>query len=155
MDYINHEYQSILTQWESELEDTSLAIFRSLRISYPAARSRRLLILDVFGVEVPEESDLNDNSMDRRIRKTIKYMFEELGIPITSSYNSEGYKIDLDPQSIQRFIDELAIREQGIARRREAAVEILEKVRLFGRDVLPSELPAENSKLKQLEIPLS
>ena len=144
-------YEKLLLEWEARLESNSLAIFRALRIAYPAALTRRNLILAVFGEVIPLDADLNNNKFDRIIRKTIKFMFEELGIPIVSSSAQAGYKLDITVESMEAYILQAAARESKARENKEAAYKILDKIKKQGRNAIPTDLP-EFEKPVQLSL---
>jgi hypothetical protein len=135
-------YELILGEWEKELEDLERKIFQALRSAYPDGLTRRELIFSVYGVLVHKDEDLNNNAMDRKIRKTIAAMFDNL-IPVVSSSGSAGYRLELDPETIRKMIQELKRRIDQYTHKVERGHRLLMKLEEVGAAAIPESLPEE------------
>lgn len=104
-------YEALVSEWEAQLEEIERAIFRSLKNAMPNGRTRRELVFDVFGVTIAEGEDINNSTYDRKIRKTIEQMRENL-IPIFSSSSESGYRLDISETSISMMVAEWQRRKE-------------------------------------------
>lgn len=142
-------YEVLMGEWESQLADLEIRIFQALKRAYPEGRTRRELILDVFHVEIPETEDLNNNPMDRKIRKTIAKMFDDL-IPIVSSSGSAGYRLDLSEDTIRHMIAEWQRRREQYARKIERGERLILRIRQ-GQTRIPEGLPAKPKQMSFIQ----
>lgn len=105
-------YEALVTEWEAELEEIEKKIFAALKSMMPNSLTRRELIYIVFGEQIPEGVDLNNNPMDRKIRKTIERMREKL-IPVLSSSAGAGYKLEISETAVYLMIGEWERRREN------------------------------------------
>jgi hypothetical protein len=136
---MNEQYEAIFQEWESELKDIQFKIFRALKNAYPGGRTRRQLIFDVYGHLLPNTVDLNNNRFDRKIRLTIAKMQDDL-IPIFSSSGKAGYRLDLNPESYDAMIRELARRRAEYDHKINRASKLLLKVKYTQEHALPVQI---------------
>jgi hypothetical protein len=139
-------YELVMGEWEQELEDIEKKIFQALKRAYPEGRTRRALIFDVYNAVVPDDEDLNNNARDRKIRKTIAKMFDDL-IPIVSSSGAAGYRLDLSEETIRSMINEWHRRREQYAHKIERGERLILKIKQVGEAVIPESLPEEPKQL--------
>jgi hypothetical protein len=139
-------YQQLVSEWEAELEDTARLIFQSLRRAMPNGRTRRQLIWDVYGISVPDDEDLNNNRYDRKIRKTIEQMREDL-IPIFSTSKEAGYKLDVSETSISMMVAEWEHRREKYTEKVNRGNALILRIRQAGEKTIPAELPVEPKQM--------
>jgi hypothetical protein len=142
MSALHPVYELVMEEWEQELEDIEQKIFKALKNVYPESLTRRELIYVVYGVVVPIDVDLNNNAMDRKIRKTIAKMFDDL-IPIVSSSGAAGYRLDLSEDTIQKMINEWQRRREQYAHKIQRAEKLKLKIREVGEQAIPERLPEQ------------
>jgi DNA invertase Pin-like site-specific DNA recombinase len=146
MSTLHPVYELVMGEWEQELEDIEKKIFQALKRAYPEGRTRRELIRDVYGSLVPDDVDLNNNANDRKIRKTIAKMFDDL-IPIVSSSGAAGYRLDLSEQTIRSMINEWHRRREQYAHKIERGERLILKIKQVGEAAIPESLPEEPRQL--------
>lgn len=144
-------YERLLDEWESELRLLEGKIFNALRQAGPEGLTRRQLVYRVYGIVVPEHEDLNNNAMDRKIRKTIAKMFDDL-IPILSSSSTAGYRLDVSETSIRKMIAEWTRRREQYNDKVRRAEQLILKIRQYGDEAIPVELPVRAEQPKQLSL---
>lgn len=98
-------YEALVNEWEGQLEELERAIFRCLKNAMPGGMTRRQLVYHIFGVAILEGEDINNNTYDRKIRKTIEVMRDKL-IPIFASSAESGYRLDVSETSISMMVAE-------------------------------------------------
>lgn len=148
MSNLHPVYETLIREWETELADIERLIFQALRRAMPDGRTRRQLIFDVYGDYVPEHEDLNNNTLDRKIRKAIEDMRERL-IPIFSSSGGSGYRLDVSETSISMMVAEWERRRDRYTEKVRRGNELILRIRQAGAGVLPESLP-ERETPKQL-----
>lgn len=146
MSSLHPVYEVVMAEWERELEDTEKKIFRALKRAYPEGRTRRELIKDVYGLMVPDAEDLNNNAMDRKIRKTISHMFDN-SIPIVSSSGAAGYRLALSEKTIRSMINEWQRRREQYAHKIERGERLILKIKQVGEAAIPESLPEQPQQL--------
>jgi hypothetical protein len=139
-------YELVMGEWERELEDIEKKIFKALKNAYPGGRTRRELICDVFGHVIPDNDDLNNSGEDRKIRKTIAKMFDDL-IPIVSSSGAAGYRLDLSEETIRSMINEWHRRRDQYAHKIERGERLILKIKQVGEQAIPESLPEQPQQL--------
>jgi hypothetical protein len=75
--------------------------------------TRRMLIWKVFGASVSEQQ-LNNNRLDRQVRKAIENL-RLRGYPIVSSSAGKGYGLVTDRKEIEGMISEMEGRREALA----------------------------------------
>jgi hypothetical protein len=111
------EYEKLLAELNaSELPIIVQKILDAL-LQAPKGLTRKGLIRIVFGEE--PDSNLSNDTRDRKIRKGIEYL-QNLGFPIVSTSGKVGYKLDTDPKNIECMIRELESRIMHLQQRVEA-----------------------------------
>jgi hypothetical protein len=124
-------YKSLVAEWERDLEATERAIFQVLYRAMPDGRTRRQLVWDVFGVIIPENADINNNTYDRKIRKTIEAMREKM-IPVFSSSAESGYRLEVSESAISRMVAECENRLQVYADKVRRGRQLQTRIRELG-----------------------
>jgi hypothetical protein len=124
-------YKSLVAEWERDLEATERAIFQVLYRAMPDGRTRRQLVWDVFGVIIPENADINNNTYDRKIRKTIEAMREKM-IPVFSSSAESGYRLEVSESAISRMVAECENRLQVYADKVRRGRQLQPRIRELG-----------------------
>jgi hypothetical protein len=142
MTQLHPVYEALVSEWEAQLEALEHAIFRSLKRAMPGGRTRRELVYDVFGVVIAEGEDINNNTYDRKIRKTIEQMRENL-IPIFSSSAESGYRLDISETSISMMVDEWQRRMEKYAEKVHRGRKLIHRIREVGESAIPERLPAK------------
>lgn len=146
MSNLHPVYELVMGEWEQELEDIEKKIFQALKKAYPEGRTRRELICDVFGHVVSDNDDLNNSGMDRKIRKTIAKMFDDL-IPIVSSSGAAGYRLELGEKPIRQMISELQRRREQCTYKIQRAERLILKIKQVGEAAIPESLPEQPQQL--------
>src|SRR5690349_9228951 len=139
-------YQSLVSEWEAELEATEKKIFQALRHAMPGGCTRRQLVSIVFGVDIAGDEDINNNTYDRKVRKTIEHMRENL-IPIFSSSGESGYRLDISEVSISMMVAEWQRRMEKYEEKIGRARVLINRIRQVGESALPVELPQEPKQI--------
>lgn len=121
-------YESLVREWEAELEETERRVFSALKAAMPNSVTRRELIFAVFGEKVPELMDLNNNPMDRKIRKTIEHMREKL-IPVLSSSAGAGYKLEVSEIAVNLMIGEWERRRENFEDKVRRGRQLVNRIR--------------------------
>lgn len=142
MSQLHPVYEVLVQEWEGQLEELERAIFRSLRNAMPNGRTRRQLVYDVFGVVIADGEDINNSTYDRKIRKTIEQMRENL-IPIFSSSAESGYRLDISETSISMMIAEWQRRMEKYQDKIHRGRQLIRRIREVGEQALPVNLPVE------------
>ena len=135
-------YEALVAEWEAELEETEKKIFQALKRAMPNGVTRRELIFAVFGVTVPELMDINNNTYDRKIRKTIEVMRENL-IPIFSSSGEAGYRLDISETSISMMVAEWERRREKYDEKINRGRVLINRIRQVGEGAMPQNLPSK------------
>ncbi len=139
-------YERILENLANgEMTGLQKSIFAALRKAYPQGRTRRQLIGDCYGeASIPaEDTDLNNNSHDRKIRIAIGEMFNKKLIPVVSTSGEPGYRIEVSEKQIKAMVAEWRSREARTQEKICAAEKLLVKVRRYGMEAIPVEIVAE------------
>jgi len=111
------EYEKLLAELNAgELPIIVQKILDAL-LQAPKGLTRKGLIRIVF--EEEPDSNLSNDTRDRKIRKGIEYL-RNLGFPIVSTSGKAGYKLDTDPKNIECMIRELESRIMHLQQRVEA-----------------------------------
>lgn len=139
-------YEALVNEWEAELEDVERAIFQALRRAMPNGRTRRQLVHDVYDVVIADGEDINNNTYDRKIRKTIEAMREKL-IPIFSTSSEAGYRLDISETSISMMVNEWERRREKYTEKIRRGYELIFRIRLAGDAAIPASLPEQPKQM--------
>lgn len=135
-------YEALVSEWEAQLEDIERVIFRSLKDAMPGGRTRRELILEVFGVSIADGEDINNSTYDRKIRKTIEAMRENM-IPIFSSSAESGYRLEISETSISMMVGEWQRRMEKYQEKIHRGRQLINRIREVGEQAVPEHLPTQ------------
>lgn len=146
MNTLHPVYEQLIGEWEAQLEDIERAIFRSLKCAMPNGRTRRELIKDVFDITIAEGEDINNNTYDRKIRKTIEHMRDRM-IPIFSISSESGYRLDISETSISMMVAEWQRRMEKYQDKIHRGRQLINRIREVGEQAIPANLPVEPKQI--------
>jgi len=149
---LNPTYETLMQEWEAELDGLAAKVFQSLKQAFPNGRTRRELIKDVYGISIPETADLNNNHMDRKIRLTIAKLFQRL-IPVMSSSGKAGYRLDLSEETIRKVVGEWTRRRNEYDSKIRRGEQLILKIKQVGELAMPVKVsrPAIVTQLNFME----
>jgi hypothetical protein len=144
---MEHYYTKLIRDWEATMDTLEARVFSILRDCYPEGRTRRQLVLYVFGENAQE--NINNDKHDRAIRMAIHNM-RLRDIPIFSDSGHSGYRLELSENTLGTMITDLRNRRESI----DEQITSLEKTRArlkYAREAeLPETYPARD-KAEQLK----
>lgn len=139
-------YEQMVAEWEAELGETEKQIFQALRQAMPDGLTRRQLVHVVFGIHIHDGEDINNSTHDRKIRKTIEHMRDNL-IPIFSTSAQSGYKLDISETSISMMVGEWQRRMERYQERISRGQKLIRRIREIGEQAIPEELPKQPTQI--------
>jgi gamma-glutamyl-gamma-aminobutyrate hydrolase PuuD len=143
---MEHYYTKLLNEWEAIMDTLEARVFSVLRQAYPEGRTRRQLVLDVYGEEASE--NINNDTRDRGIRMAISKM-RKRNIPVFATSGGSGYRLEMSENTLGKMISDM----RGRRERLDETITSLEKTRArlkYERETsLPDVYPARE-KVKQL-----